>query len=45
MEYEGFSSEDATYSLDKITVDWNEQALLKAENYLSTMAFSKSGLA
>lgn len=45
LEYEGFSSEDATYSLDKITVDWNEQALLKAENYLSTMAFSKSGLA
>lgn len=45
LEYEGFSTEDATFAVDYIEVDWNEQAALKAESYLGLMAFSADGLA
>ena len=45
LEYEDFSSEDATFAVDHIDVDWNEQATLKAESYLDIMAFSADGLA
>lgn len=44
LEFEGFSTEDATYGVDNITVDWNEQAFKKAEDYLDIMSFSKDGL-
>ena len=44
LKYEGFSDEDATFAVDNIEVDWNEQAYLKAESYLTTFAFSKDGL-
>ena len=45
LEYEGFSSEDATFAVDRIDADWSEQAALKAESYLDMMAFSADGLA
>ena len=44
LEFEGFSTEDATYAVDHVKVDWNEQCAKKAENYLDFMAFSRDGL-
>ena len=44
LEFEGFSNEDATYGVDNVSVDWNEQAVKKAKEYLDTMAFSRDGL-
>jgi|LauGreDrversion4_1035100.scaffolds.fasta_scaffold75149_2 hypothetical protein len=44
LEFEGFSTGDATYAVDAIIVDWNEQAAKKAESYLEFSSFSKSGL-
>ena len=41
---EGFSNEEATYAVDKINPDWNEQAANKAQDYLDTMSFSYDGL-
>jgi hypothetical protein len=44
LEYEGFSTAEATLAVDEITVNWNEQAWKSAEQYLSLMTFSRSGL-
>lgn len=48
LEYEGFSTADATYAVSEIeaagAVDWNEQAAKKARDYRSMMAFSRQGL-
>ena len=40
----GFTTEDATYAVDNVTVDWNEQAAQKAQEYLDFMAFSREEL-
>jgi colicin import membrane protein len=46
LEYEGFSTEDATFALDTIdnNVDWSEQAVKAAKSYLDYTSFSRSGL-
>ena len=44
LEFEGFSTEDATYGVDALDVDWNEQAIKKAAEYMDTSAFSNAGL-
>ncbi|WP_296139234.1 Ltp family lipoprotein [uncultured Tessaracoccus sp.] len=44
LEYEGFSKADATFAVERIAPDWDEQAVKKATSYLDTMAFSKRGL-
>jgi Host cell surface-exposed lipoprotein len=44
LEYDNFSTEDAVFAVDSITVDWNEQAAKKAKDYLGYTAFSHSGL-
>lgn len=44
LEFEGYSNEDATFAVNNITVDWNEQAVQKAKDYLDYSSFSKSGL-
>ena len=44
LEFEGFSTADATFAVDNVTVDWTEQAAKKAENYMEFQAFSRSGL-
>lgn len=44
LEYEGYSTEDATFAVDNITVDWNEQAAKMAQQYLDYSSFSRSGL-
>ena len=44
LEFEQFSTEDATYAADHCGADWNEQALKSAKDYLNYTAFSFSGL-
>ncbi|WP_333482000.1 Ltp family lipoprotein [Citricoccus sp. NR2] len=44
LEFENFSTADATWAVDQVTVDWNEQAAKAAENYLDVTGFSRQGL-
>lgn len=44
LEYEGYSTEDATFAVDHIAPDWYEQAAKSAQNYLDLMSFSRQGL-
>jgi hypothetical protein len=44
LEFEKFSTEDATWAVDHVTVDWNAQAAKKAKSYLEFSSFSHSGL-
>lgn len=44
LMFEGYTKSDATFAVDHISVDWNEQAWKKAEDYLSIMPFSRQGL-
>ncbi len=44
LEFEGHSTEDASYAVDAVNADWNEQAARSAKNYLEYSSFSRSGL-
>lgn len=44
LEYEKYSTADATWAVDHVTVDWNKQAAKAAKDYLDYSAFSRSGL-
>ena len=44
LEYEGFSTEAATYAADNCGADWNEQAAKSAQGYLDFSSFSRAGL-
>jgi len=44
LEFEGYSTDDATYAVDSLQVDWNDQAIKSARDYLSFTSFSRSGL-
>lgn len=44
LVYEKYSAEDSTWAVDRVTVDWNEQAAKKAKDYLEYTSFSRSGL-
>lgn len=44
LEYEGYSTEAATYAVDNCGADWNEQAVEKAQDYLDYTSFSYDGL-
>lgn len=44
LEFEKYSTEDATWAVDRVTVDWNEQAAKSAKSYLEFSSFSRSGL-
>lgn len=44
LEYEGYTTEEATYAVDNCGADWNEQSLESALNYLKYSAFSYTGL-
>lgn len=44
LEYEGYTTEEATFAANNCGADWNEQALQKALDYLDFSAFSYSGL-
>jgi hypothetical protein len=44
LEFEGFSTADATFAVDYLEVDWFEQAALMAQQYLDYSSFSRQGL-
>jgi len=44
LEFEKFTTEDATYAADNCGADWNEQAAKKAAQYMDLMSFSKEKL-
>lgn len=44
LEFDGYTSSEATYAAMNCGANWNEQAHLSAENYLDTMPFSREGL-
>lgn len=44
LEFEGYSTEDATFAADNCGADWNEQAAKSAESYLEMSSFSRQGL-
>jgi len=44
LKFEGFSEEDATYAVDTINPNWNDQAVKETGDYLKSSAFSRSGL-
>lgn len=44
LEYEGYSTEDATFAVDACNVDWSEQAAKSAQSYLEYSSFSRQGL-
>ena len=44
LEYEGYSTADATYGVDSLNVDWNDQAAKSAAQYLEFTSFSRAGL-
>jgi len=44
LEFDDFTTADATFAVDHITVDWNEQAAKKAKDYLDYTSFSRGGL-
>ena len=41
---EGFELEDATWAVDQLHADWNEQAVKSAKEYLDYSSFSRQGL-
>ena len=44
LEYEKFTTEQATYGADNCGADWNEQAAKSAASYLEIMSFSREEL-
>ena len=44
LEYEKYSTEDATFAADNCGADWNEQAAKSAKQYLDLMSFSRDSL-
>lgn len=44
LEFEGYTTEEATFAADNCGADWNEQAAKSAKNYLSFTSFSRDGL-
>lgn len=44
LEFEGYSTEDATFAVGKIDVDWKEQAVQAGKDYLDFTSFSRQGL-
>lgn len=44
LEFEGFSTDDATFGADNAGADWNAEAAEKAASYLEFTSFSRQGL-
>lgn len=44
LEYEGFSTEDATFGSDNAGADWNQEAAETAQSYLNSSSFSRQSL-
>ena len=44
LEFENYSTDDATFAVDYVAPDWNMQAAKAAQDYLDYTAFSRQGL-
>lgn len=44
LEYEGYTTEEAEFAVEKCNVDWGKQAELKAKDYMEYDSFSRQGL-
>lgn len=44
LEFENYSTADATYGVDAQNADWNAQAAKSAKSYLKLMPFSRISL-
>ena len=44
LEFEGYTTEEATYAVNNCGANWKEQAVKSAKNYLKIMPFSKQEL-
>lgn len=44
LEYEGYSTADATFGADNSGADWNAEAAEKAKSYMEYQSFSRQGL-
>ncbi len=44
LEFEEYSNADATFAVDYVNPDWNEQAAKSAADYLDYSSFSRQGL-
>lgn len=44
LEFDKFTTEQATYAVKNCGTDWNEQAVKKAKSYLDISGFSRDGL-
>ena len=44
LEYEGYTTVEATYAANNCGADWNEQAAKSAKEYLDYSSFSRTGL-
>lgn len=44
LEFEDYGTADATFAVDYLQVDWNEQAVESAKSYLDYTSFSLQGL-
>lgn len=44
LEYEGYSTEDATFAVDFVNPDWNAECAEDAADYLEFTSFSREGL-
>lgn len=44
LKFEKFSTADATFAANNVTVDWMAEAAEKAESYMSFQSFSRDGL-
>lgn len=44
LEFDGFTTEEATFAVDEVAPDWNAEAAEKAQSYIDIMEFSRQGL-
>lgn len=44
LQFEGYTTDEATYAVDNVDADWNAQAVRSAELYAGMMGFSRTGL-
>ncbi len=44
LEFEGYTTAEATYAVNNCGANWKEQAAKSAKNYLKIMSFSRQGL-
>lgn len=44
LEFEGYTTAEATEAVDSLDVDYNAEAVESAESYLDFSSFSRSGL-